>query len=104
MHAGIGNSPWRIYIGRLNGRPVATNMLFNGGGVASIYAVGTAVDVRGRGIGGAITLHPLLEARAEGYRHAVLFSSAMGVGAYERIGFRRTGGMLNRYLWRNEDA
>jgi GNAT superfamily N-acetyltransferase len=97
---GIGRTPWRLFVGRLDGEAVATNMLFNGGGVASVYAVGTAPAARGRGIGGAITLAPLLEAREEGYPHAVLFSSAMGVHAYERIGFRLLDGAIDRYLWR----
>lgn len=99
---GIGRTPWRMFLGRLDGRPVATNMLFCGGGVASVYAVAAHSDVRGRGIGGAITLAPLLDARAEGYRYAVLFSTELGVGAYARIGFRPTGATLNRYLWRGE--
>lgn len=37
-----------------------------------------------------------------GYRYAGLFATEMGVGAYERIGFRLTEGRINRYLWRNE--
>lgn len=97
---GLGRTPWRLYVGRLDGEAVATTMLFNGGGVASVYAVATVPAARGRGIGGAITLAPLLEARDEGYRHAVLFSSAMGVHAYERIGFRLLDGWIDRYLWR----
>ena len=56
--------------------------------------------VRGRGIGGAITLRPLLEARDQGYRYAALFATELGVGAYRRIGFRDTGARINRYLWR----
>jgi GNAT superfamily N-acetyltransferase len=100
-HIGIGKTPWKMYVGRLDGEVVATNMLFKGGGVASVYAVAAAVSVRGKGIGGAITLKPLLEARDMGYRHAVLFSTAMGVHAYERIGFRQTGQTIDRYLWRN---
>ncbi len=97
---GIGRTPWRLFVGRLDGRPVATNMLFNGAGVASVYAVATVPAARGQGIGAAITLAPLLLAREEGYRHAVLFSTEMGVGVYERIGFRDTGARINRYLWR----
>lgn len=99
---GIGRTPWRIFVGRLDGRPVATSMVYNGGGVASIYAVASVAAVRGRGIGGAITLQPLLDARRDGYRQAVLFSTEMGVRAYERIGFRLTDGRINRYLWRND--
>ncbi len=99
---GIGQTPWKMYLGRLDGEAVATNMLFNGGGVASVYGVATVPSARSKGIGGAITLKPLLEARDEGYRFAVLFSTEMGVHAYERIGFRVTDAHLNRYLWRNQ--
>jgi GNAT superfamily N-acetyltransferase len=99
---GIGRTPWKMFLGRLNGEPVATNMLFNGGGVASVYAVATIPAVRGQGIGGAITLKPLLAARDMGYRYAVLFSTEMGVRVYERLGFRLTNARINRYLWRNE--
>jgi GNAT superfamily N-acetyltransferase len=102
LRVGIGRTPWKMYLGRLNGKPVATNMLFNGGGVASVYAVGTVPSARGKGIGGAITLKPLLEARAMSYHYAVLFSSEMGIHAYERIGFRLTDARINRYLWRND--
>jgi GNAT superfamily N-acetyltransferase len=97
---GIGRTPWRLYVGRLDGKAVATNLLFNGGGVSGVYAVGTVPSARGHGIGGAITLAPLLDARGEGYRHAVLFSSAMGVRTYERIGFRLLDGWIDRFLWR----
>lgn len=99
---GIGKTPWKMYLGRLHGEPVATNMLFNGAGVASVYAVGALEAVRGQGIGGAITLKPLLEARAMGYRYAVLFASEMGIHTYQRIGFQLTQARMNRYLWRNE--
>jgi ribosomal protein S18 acetylase RimI-like enzyme len=100
LRIGIGRTPWRMYLGRLKGQPVATNMLFNGGGVASVYGVATLPEARGQGIGGAITLKPLLDAREEGYRHAVLFSSDMAVHTYQRIGFRPINARINRYLWR----
>ena len=102
LKLGIGHTPWKMYVGRLNGEPVATNMLFNGGGVASVYAVATMPSARGQGIGGAITLKPLLEARDMGYRYAVLFATEMGVHTYQRIGFRLCETRINRYLWRNE--
>jgi GNAT superfamily N-acetyltransferase len=102
LKIGLGQTPWKMYLGRLNGQPVATNMLFNGAGVASVYAVATVPSARGQGIGAAITLKPLLEAREMGYRYAVLFSTEMGVPVYERIGFKLTHARINRYLWRNE--
>ena len=100
LSIGIGRTPWRMYVGRLAGQPVATNMLFTGAGVASVYAVGTIPAARGLGIGAAITLHPLLEARRLGYRYGVLFSTEMGVSVYRRIGFRLLDARINRYLWR----
>lgn len=102
LRVGIGETPWKIFLGRLNGEPVATNMLFNGGGVASVYSVATIPSARGQGIGGAITLQPLLEARDMGYHYAALFATEMGVSVYERLGFRLTGARINRYLWRND--
>lgn len=102
LKIGIGKTPWRMFVGYLDNAPVATNMLFNGGGVASVYAVATIPSVQGKGIGAAITLKPLLEARdKDGYKYAVLFSTEMGVKVYERIGFRQTNLRINRYLWRN---
>jgi GNAT superfamily N-acetyltransferase len=100
-HAGIGRSPWKMYVGYLNGVAVATNMLFNGGGVASVYAVATLPSAQRQGIGGAITLKPLLVAREMGYRHAVLFATELGVPVYERLGFRQTGARIDRYMWRS---
>lgn len=99
---GIRNTPWKIFVGYLNNEPVATNLLFNGGGVASVYAIATIPSARGKGIGAAITLQPLLEARdRQGYQYAVLFSTEMGISVYQRIGFRLTEIRINRYLWRN---
>ncbi len=103
LKIGVGKTPWRMFVGYLGDEPVATNMLFNGGGVASVYAVAALPSARGKGIGAAITLKPLLQAREEdGYKYAVLFSSEMGIKVYERIGFRLTNLRINRYLWRNQ--
>jgi ribosomal protein S18 acetylase RimI-like enzyme len=101
LELGIGKTPWIMYVGYLDEQPVATNMLFNGAGVASVYAVATIPSTRGKGIGSAITLKPLLEAHEMGYQYGVLFSSEMGFRVYQRIGFRDTGMRINRYLWRN---
>ena len=97
---GVARSPWRMYVGYLDGQPVATNMLVVGGGVASVYAVATVPAAQGKGIGAAITLLPLLAARDEGETHAVLFATEQGYPVYRRLGFEDTGMKINRYLWR----
>ncbi|NTU79055.1 MAG: GNAT family N-acetyltransferase [Chloroflexales bacterium] len=97
---GIERAPWRCYVGRLNGTPVASNMLFNGAGVASVFGVTTTPEARGKGIGAAITLIAYDEARQAGYRHGVLFGTEMGAPVYRRIGFRDVGATISRYLWR----
>ena len=99
--AGIGKTPWRMYLGRLNGEPVATNIILNGAGVAGVYGIATIPSMRGKGIGGAITLKPLLDARDKGYSYAVLFASDMAIHTYQRIGFQLCDVRINRYLWRN---
>ena len=75
------------YVGRLEGRPVATSRLSLAGGAAGIYAVETLAEFRGRGIGRAMTLAPLLAARRLGYRIGTLQSSDAGFGVYRSIGF-----------------
>jgi ribosomal protein S18 acetylase RimI-like enzyme len=90
--------PVRNYLGYWNGGPVATSSVFFGGGVAGIYSVSTLPEARGKGIGTAMTLRPLEDAREMGYRIGILQSSEMGFNVYKSIGFRHLCQIENFYL------
>jgi GNAT superfamily N-acetyltransferase len=93
--------PLRNYLAILNGQPVGTSQLFLGAGVAGVYNVTCLPEARGRGVGAAITLAPLLEARNLGYRISILQASHLGYPVYSRLGFQGFG-KLSNYLWENE--
>jgi ribosomal protein S18 acetylase RimI-like enzyme len=90
--------PVRNYLGFLDDKAVCTSTVFYGAGVAGIYDVATLPEARGRGLGTALTLAPLLDARQAGYRIGVLQSSEMGFGVYKRMGFRHLCQIENFYL------
>jgi ribosomal protein S18 acetylase RimI-like enzyme len=89
------------FLGRLDGRPVATATLVLGGGVAGIYNVMTVPDSQRRGIGTLMTVRPLEVARARGYQLGVLQSSKMGYPLYRRLGFQDYC-RIAIYLWPGE--
>jgi GNAT superfamily N-acetyltransferase len=76
-----------FYLAWLNGEPVATATLYCAAGVAGIYDVCTVPSARQQGIGSAIVMTLLLDARAMGYPLAVLQATPKGQSIYQRLGF-----------------
>jgi len=79
--------PNRNYIGYWRGRPVATSNIFVGAGVAGIQFVATREEARRQGIGGAMSVAPLLDVQEIGCKIGVLQASDLGKRVYERMGF-----------------
>lgn len=90
------NAPQWFYVGYLNAKPVATAELTVGGGVAGLYNISTLEAYRRRGLGTAMTLLPLLDARDNGMLTGVLQAAAAGVNLYTRLGFQ-TFGSITEY-------
>lgn len=91
------------FIGYLHDQPVATSALFAETGVAGIYNVATLPKAQRQGIGGAITLAPLLHARAMGYRVGTLQATPMGQPVYHRLGFKEIT-RFKLYAWSGEQS
>ncbi len=68
--------------------PVATATMLYASGVAGLYFIFTIDNARRKGIGAAMTLAPLLDAKEAGYRVGVLGASMMGEPVYRRLGFK----------------
>ncbi|MBK8900103.1 MAG: GNAT family N-acetyltransferase [Anaerolineaceae bacterium] len=95
--------PFRSYLGYLNDRPVACSTLYLGAGVAGIYNIATVPEARGQGVGSAMTLAPLYEAREMGYRAGILQSSEMGYGVYQLLGFQKLC-QVDYFYWQVPDS
>lgn len=94
------DSPRQMYLGYLNGVPVSSNFLFYDDDVVGLYKIATVPEYGRRGIGTALTLMPLFDARDRGYNVAILQSSPIGYKVYERLGFREDGQMdWYMYAW-----
>jgi ribosomal protein S18 acetylase RimI-like enzyme len=86
------------YLAFLNGDPVASSTVAYSAGVAGIWCVGTLSKHRGQGIGTAITMAPLLDARKRGYEISILSSTEQGFNVYRRMGFKKTC-EWRQYVW-----
>lgn len=84
-------SPFRFYVGRIDGQAVAGAEVVVTGRVAGLYNVSTLEGFRRRGIGFVMTVQSLLDAGGTGADLGILQASAAGVGVYERAGLRAFG-------------
>lgn len=76
------------FLGYYDKKPVSSSFVYYAGGVAGIYWVSTLETARNKGIGTAITLAALQDAKRLGYDTVVLQSSDMAFKMYKRMGFQ----------------
>ncbi len=77
-----------VYVGYVDGAPVASSVLSATDGIAGVWNVGCLASHRRRGFGEAMTWHAVSRGAEIGCRIANLQSSEMGQPIYERMGFR----------------
>jgi hypothetical protein len=76
-----------IVVARRDGQPVATAMVYESDGVASLQWVGTVPAARGIGLGALVTVAVTNLAFARGASSCSLQASPMGASVYHRLGY-----------------
>lgn len=80
----------------LDGVPVGTGrMVFHGDDEVKIGRMAVRSDLRGSGIGREILLFLMNEARARGFKKAVLHAQMTAEGFYLKCGYRPIGGVFD---------
>ena len=78
----------RWFLGYLDGSAASVALVVLHRRVAAVYCVATLPEMRGRGLGNAVTLAAISAAKQAGYKVAVLEASDMGLPVYKRLGFQ----------------
>lgn len=79
--------PLHLYVARIDGRAAGVAEMFLGQRSAGLYTLGVSPAYRGRGIGTALVLTPLMVARTLGYDVGVVRPSAETQSMLEHLGF-----------------
>jgi ribosomal protein S18 acetylase RimI-like enzyme len=88
------DAPQWLYLGYLDGEPVATAEATVAGDTVGLYNISTRPEHRGRGIGAMMTWRPLRDALACGCDLGVLQAAPDGVSMYRRLGFEAFGDIM----------
>lgn len=102
LYASLGlgaDRPWRHWLATYRGRPVGTASALFTGDMVALDHIGVVPEHRHRGIGSALTLAPVIAARTQGLRHAVLGPSPDGQPLYEALGFELAPALPDRVYY-----
>lgn len=89
--ANLKNSRFQLFLGRFDGRPVATALALSENETCGVYLVSTHQDYQGQGIGRDMTLAAMTAGRKMKCEKAVLQAKASGHGVYQKIGLQNCG-------------
>jgi ribosomal protein S18 acetylase RimI-like enzyme len=78
----------KLYLGFYQENPAAAAMIIQHHDIISMHWIGTIPEFRNKGLGYAITLAALHDAKNAGCIQAVLMASPAGKPIYERLGFK----------------
>jgi len=84
----LADPRFRVWLGRVDGRPVGAAMAYVGDAVVGVYGVAVAPSARRHGYGAALTWRAT---RVAPDLPAALQPSAMALGVYRRLGYRPIG-------------
>ena len=91
---GPAELPTRLYQARVGGEVAAVLETIDSGSDCTVIMVATLPEHRARGLAGRLLWAALGEARARGLHTSTLQASGLGVGVYERLGYRTAGRLL----------
>lgn len=77
-----------LFVGHLDGTPVATSVAISSAGAGGVVNVATLPRARGRGVGTAMTWAAVQAGAARGHDTVVLQATPMGLPVYRTMGFR----------------
>ena len=88
---GTDPDAFHLLAARLDGENVAVGLAYDHDGDCGVFNVTTIEAARRRGLGAALTVHLLIDARARGCSTASLQSTPMAENVYTAIGFHDLG-------------
>lgn len=86
--ANDGTPTIRLFVGYVDGKPVATSAGVTAAGIVGVSLVASVPEARRRGYGTALTWAAVAQGRTEGASVSYLHATAMGRPVYETMGYR----------------
>ena len=91
FESNLEDSRFQLFVGKLNGKPVATSMAFSENKTTGVYLVATVPAYQGQGIGRDLTIRAMIAGKSMRCAKAVLQATSSGLKVYQKLGFKDCG-------------